>query len=505
MIRRPGFLVRVITAVLVLLATPGIAHAHAMLKRAQPGSGAHLAAVPTEIRLDFTEAPELSVSRIELRAPDGSLVQLATLVTASDSRRSLVAAIRGVLTAGTYTVVWVVAGSDGHPIRGSYTFTIAPGATGVGVPAATAGEAGAAITAPGQLPPPAAHHNAVSMPEGPGFGSESPAYVAIRWLLFTGLLLVIGAVVFRSVVLAFMARQDRVRPGGTEDSSAGMRAAARGRVATVGLIASTMVAVAVILRLIAQSYAMHGAEQAWNGSLVGSMLQRTVWGWGWVLQLVGVVTAAIGFTIARRGWRLAWPIAALGALMLAFTPALSGHAASAPRLTALVVLADGLHVIGAGGWLGSLLMLVVVGIPVALGQGETARGPAVAAFVNAFSPTALVFAGLSASTGVFAAWVHLGTVPALWQTSYGKTLLLKLAILSVVAATGAYNWLRVKPSLGTAEGADRIRRSATVELAVGVLVLIVTAVLVATPTAMDVAEMNATAATVAAPTTGASR
>ena len=92
---------------------------------------------------------------------------------------------------------------------------------------------------------------------------------------------------------------------------------------------------------------------------------------------------------------------------------------------------------------------------------------------------------------MFAAWLHLGTVPALWQTPYGKTLLVKLAILSVVGATGAYNWLRVKPSLGNIEGATRIRRSAVVELGVGVLVLIVTAVLVATPTAMDVAAMHA--------------
>jgi putative copper export protein len=139
-------------------------------------------------------------------------------------------------------------------------------------------------------------------------------------------------------------------------------------------------------------------------------------------------------------------------------------------------------------------MLLVIGIPAALRLEEAARGRAVADFVNAFSPTALVFAGLAASTGVFAAWLHLGTIPALWQTAYGQTLLVKLGILSVVAGTGAYNWLRVKPSLGDIEGAVRIRRSATVELAVGVLVLAVTAVLVAKPTAMDVAAMTSTAA-----------
>lgn len=53
-------------------------------------------------------------------------------------------------------------------------------------------------------------------------------------------------------------------------------------------------------------------------------------------------------------------------------------------------------------------------------------------------------------------------------------------MLSGVFGTGAYSWLRVKPALGGERAAGRVRRSATVEVAVGVLVLLVTAVLVAT-------------------------
>ena len=134
---------------------------------------------------------------------------------------------------------------------------------------------------------------------------------------------------------------------------------------------------------------------------------------------------------------------------------------------------------------------MTIGIPVALRLAERERGPAVAELVNAFSPTALLFAGTIVTTGVFAAWLHLGAVRALWETTYGKTLLVKLAVLSVVAATGAYNWLRVRPALGDAEGARRVRRSAAVELAVGLVVLAVTAVLVATPTAVDLAAIPA--------------
>ena len=62
---------------------------------------------------------------------------------------------------------------------------------------------------------------------------------------------------------------------------------------------------------------------------------------------------------------------------------------------------------------------------------------------------------------------------------------MKLAILGVVALTGFYNWRFVKPRLGTDDATGHLRRSARVEVAVAVLVLLVTAVLVATPTSMD--------------------
>jgi putative copper export protein len=236
---------------------------------------------------------------------------------------------------------------------------------------------------------------------------------------------------------------------------------------------------------------MHGAAGMLDAGLVGSMLSSTVWGWGWLLQVAAVTVAFAGFFAARRGRIRGWTLAALGALALAFTPALSGHAASTPQLTGLAVVSDGLHILGAGGWLGSLLVVLVAGIPAALRTGGSSSGRAVADLVNAFSPTALAFAGLVAATGVIAASLHLGSVPALWQSGYGRTLLLKLAILSVVVAIGAYNWRRVRPALGDSEGARRVRRSASTELAVGVLVLIVTAVLVAMPTPMEPAEMSA--------------
>jgi putative copper export protein len=100
------------------------------------------------------------------------------------------------------------------------------------------------------------------------------------------------------------------------------------------------------------------------------------------------------------------------------------------------------------------------------------------------APPPAAIAGALTVTGLFAAWVHMGSIPALWESTYGQTLVVKLAVLSGVFGTGAYNWLRLKPALGDELGATRLRRSATVEIAIGILVLLVTAVLVATAPAV---------------------
>lgn len=453
-------------AFMLVLLFPGLALAHLGLASSTPKEGAHLGVAPRELRLRFTEAVEASVARLRLLGPNGTEVAISAVRSLPDSGQVIIADITGALEAGTYTVEWQVIGRDGHPVRGTIPFVIAPGATGVG----------AAVTPSASDTMSTQHHDPTSMPTGEGFGAESIGYVIVRWLQFTALLLVIGTVAFAFVVLGLLRRTEP-----DTDTVSLMRT----RAAAVGLWASVALLAVTFLRLMAQSFAMHGPGQAFSASFVGSMLTNTVWGWGWILQLIAVVLAIAAFILARREKSAGWALAAVACVALAMTPALSGHAASAPRYNGLAIASDTLHVIGAAGWLGSLLLLLAVGIPVAMRRAEGQRGATVARLVNAFSPTALGFAGLAVLTGVFSGWLHIGLSSALWQSDYGRTLLIKLAILSVVIATGAYNWLKVKPALGDDLGAQRIRRSATVEVAVGVLVLIVTAVLVATPPPME--------------------
>jgi methionine-rich copper-binding protein CopC len=553
--RGSGWLAAV--AALLVFAVP--LFAHGALRRSTPAEGAHLQAVPRELRMTFTEAVELPFARVTLTGPAGS-VGLGPPSLSPDSATVLIVPVTGPMVAGMYRIAWQVAGEDGHPVRGQIAFMVRPDADGIASSQAAGPPAGQqpADHDAGMEHGSPDHHDPQTF-GGAGFNAESPLYVAIRWVTFLGLLGAIGAVAFRLVLWA-VGRQRY------PFEAAFLPVAAR-RAARIGLILTGGVAVAALLRLFAQARALDVGV----GALMGT-LSNTTWGWGWILQVLGVALAAVGFWFAARGGQVGeapsvavsepvtvtppvslstdavpeersaappaaegvtatiglvgpklypaepspaaqdaqrtepapatmqrpaapssgtapWWLAGLGAALLAATPAMSGHAASTPWLAPLPILTDTVHVIGAGGWLGSLLLLLVVGIPVALRLAQPDRGPAVAALVNAFSPTALFFAGTAAATGVFAAWLHLGTVPALWESTYGRTLLLKLAVLSIVFGTGAYNWLKVKPALGEEAAAGRLRKSATLELAVGVVVVLVTAVLVATSPPTD-AEMT---------------
>jgi hypothetical protein len=78
--------------------------------------------------------------------------------------------------------------------------------------------------------------------------------------------------------------------------------------------------------------------------------RQTLWGWGWILQASGALLASVGFLVARRGSGAGWGIAGVAALLLAISPALSGHAATMTGvLGTLAVAADAVHVLAAGG------------------------------------------------------------------------------------------------------------------------------------------------------------
>ena len=197
-----------------------------------------------------------------------------------------------------------------------------------------------------------------------------------------------------------------------------------------------------------------------------------------LLLLLAVAGFALAATVPARPARpsrlsVPWLLAAVGLIGAELSPILSG------RLEGMV---NPVHQLLAGLWLGTLAVLVIAGLAVVLRDASRPqRGPTVADMVNGFSPLALTCGPLLVLTGVITGLMHLHPFSSLWSTPYGYALLIKLCIVAVVFALGAWNWRRQRPRLGSEEAAGLIRRSAVWELTAATVVLIVTSILVSLP------------------------
>ena len=287
----------------------------------------------------------------------------------------------------------------------------------------------------------------------------------VRWLGYAALFAVVGACSFRVLVA-------RTVP----DPVLRLSLARRG--ALIGAIAAVVLLSTLLLRLYLQLEAFSDPESPVSFEMAGPIITTTAWGSGWRWQVAGALVALIGLAAAIR-WRTAWGIAAIGAALSVYAAVRTGHAIEHPwgALGTALQLAH----LGAGAvWLGTLLLIVAAAYP-ALRQRPDDREPLLAALVQGYSPMALTAGLVTIGLGLLLGWTYVGGFGPLFSSTYGRTLLVKVLLLGGVAATGAWNWRRVRPALGAAPGAARLRRSATIELVFGTLLLAVTAVLVALP------------------------
>ena len=278
----------------------------------------------------------------------------------------------------------------------------------------------------------------------------------IELLGFVSFFLAAGAVGFRVAVWPGIAR------AGDDAERVFARAAAR-RAAVLGLIGLVGTAV-----LTYQDLAGSAAEKSLSVAAFVSGQPSTM------LQVVLLAAAFLGFVLAAAGAGFGWILATLAIVLLPLRAAFFGQ---------LLRVVNPVHELAGGLWIGTLFFMVVLGIAPALRSAlaPERRGAMVARMVNGFSPLALSSVALLATMGVITAWRHLKRLDALWTTPYGWALCAKLAVVAGVLALGAWNWRRAKPRLGTEGGAIALRRSATWELLVASVVLVITAILVSLP------------------------
>ena len=403
-------------ALLLPASTP--ASAHALLQSSEPAANTTLQASPSAVTIRFGERPDPRLSSIKVLDTSGKSVETGAAAPMPDDSLALTVGLRP-LAAGVYTVAWrTVSAVDGHLAAGSFAF-------GVGV-------------AP-VVEPPSSGAGGAADTSGP----SSPTLLSIlgRWLLYLGLVGLLGA----SVALATVLR--RLAPRS----------------------AFWLAAVALVLA-VAGAVAVFVAQLADAGVDLGTGLGTSL-GTSFLGRLIPLVVAAIGLVVAwrRSGTpRMAGLVvvaAGAGGSMLADVAASHAAAGALPLVNSGI---QAIHIVAAGLWIGGLAAVVLA--LRAEPSEERARA------VRRFSLVATVGIATVTASGLLRAAAELRSLSDLLTTDFGRLLLIKSALVLGLAALGALNHFRNVPR--AREGHSAVRRIGRVELGIAALVLLSTAGLV---------------------------
>ncbi|GHJ17161.1 MULTISPECIES: copper resistance CopC family protein [unclassified Micromonospora] len=126
---RSAAVVALVIAALLLPATP--ASAHNALQTATPAPDARLTTAPASVTLRFLQRLNPEFTTIVLS--DADRRKIPTGAPAVDGTTGTIT-VDQALPDGTYTVAYRVVSADGHPVQGSYRFTVADPTAGSTAP-----------------------------------------------------------------------------------------------------------------------------------------------------------------------------------------------------------------------------------------------------------------------------------------------------------------------------------------------------------------------------------
>jgi putative copper export protein len=169
--------------------------------------------------------------------------------------------------------------------------------------------------------------------------------------------------------------------------------------------------------------------------------------------------------LTERRWLL-WP-AFLLSLGLGSGLSLASHQADDRGW--LPSLADWTHLSAATLWIGGLLSLALV-----VWRDQGLRRTAFWRFSEIAGPLVAVVV----VAGVYMTYKRLPALHDLWSVHYGRLLLVKLGLVSLALAWGAFHHFVVRPRLDRPAVAGRLSRSLVGEAAVALAILLLAAILV---------------------------
>lgn len=159
--------------------------------------------------------------------------------------------------------------------------------------------------------------------------------------------------------------------------------------------------------------------------------------WVWRIPALLLLWLAWGWCLRHRHHRWAAWLMVIGTAGIALTRSETGHPADHGDFT-FAVWVDWVHLMSAAVWVGSLFGMSLAIFPGLLRASNTDGERSAVVFQRLSTLSGLALAVILAS-GIYTAIGELGSFRALWTTSYGVTLDVKLGIVTLMIIFGAHN------------------------------------------------------------------
>jgi putative copper resistance protein D len=252
-------------------------------------------------------------------------------------------------------------------------------------------------------------------------------------------------------------------------------------VAGIGLAIGTL---SGVIWFLLQAAAMSGLPlgEVEEPGVLSTVLIQTQFG-----QVAGIrfaLAIVLAACLVRDRLPFASGLALAAAFGLTAAIAWTGHAGSTPgEMGNLHLVADALHLLAASAWMGGLVLLVLL-LVTALRNGTVEWARHAHAAVRRFSVLGIISVATLLATGMFNAWILVGSFQALVVTEYGRLLMLKIVAFALMLAFAAVNrlWLTPRLALSSAnepslDGIRQLTRNSIIEIALGLTIFAIVGML----------------------------
>ena len=399
----------------LFVASLAAVRAHGYVVRAIPADRSTLERPPTRLQYWFSEDLEPRFSEINLRDQSGAIIARGAV----DAKNHALLALRvpAGLSDGAYIVELRPAfASDGHVIAESRVFFVGEEVGGI---AGSRADDRA-------IPLEALWRAALNLANFLFFGSS---------LLY---------------VVVLLPAWGSARHGGGGLPERVMR-----RLRACLIVAVILAALASLIALLQQSMVFFNADarQVIEQNLWGVVLIGSRFGDVWAFRMVLLIFSALLIFVSEYYRALMPQLSAgiwkgmpwLGALFIGLTMVTS-HAAGSTLMPWLAIAVDWIHALVAAFWLGGALALTLLLPPALASLDEDVRRSAVRAVMQRFSRIVTPLVALMIVSGLYNA-LNFFVTPSDLNTSYGRTLGLKLLMVAPLLLIGGWQHVVLRPQL----------------------------------------------------------